>query len=111
MLDVERVPTSQITTVYNGMDVVATPRADHVGELRRELSLGTEPIILVVARLHEEKGHRYLFDAIPLVNSRIGPVQVLLAGEGPHDGEIRAAAQTAGVAHCVRFLGRVTYVP
>src|SRR4029078_11984166 len=40
-----------------------------------------------------------------------GPVQVLLAGEGPHQAEIEAAARERGLQDTVRFLGRVPYVP
>jgi glycosyltransferase involved in cell wall biosynthesis len=110
MIEVEKVPGAQITTVYNGMDVLAEASAEAVTSIRRELDLRPAPIILVVARLHEEKGHRYLFEALPVVIATVGPVQVVLAGEGPHRQELQAAAEACGVGPMVRFLGRVPYI-
>jgi len=59
-----------------------------------------------VARLHEEKGHRFLFDAIPAVRAQAGPVTFLLAGDGPIRAELEADVQARGLTDCVRFLGR-----
>lgn len=111
MMRVEKVPGSQITTVYNGMDLLSDPPAESVERVRRELGLGQKPVILMVARLHEEKGHRFLFEALPRIMAEAGPVQVLLAGVGPHQDEIAAQVQERGLQEAVRFLGRRQDVP
>lgn len=106
MIDTEGVPGGLITTVYNGMNPLGEPSAESVARVRRELGLGDEPVLLMLARLHEEKGHRFLFEALPEIESRVGPVTVLLGGEGPHRAELEAMARSRVIDSNVRFLGR-----
>lgn len=106
MIDREGVPGGLITTVYNGMNPLGEPAAESVARARQELGLGEEPVLLMLARLHEEKGHRFLFEALPEIESRVGPVTVLLGGEGPHRRELEAMARSRGIKSKVRFLGR-----
>ena len=106
MIDEEGVPASRITTVYNGMNPLSEPAAESVARVRRELGLGEGPVLLMLARLHEEKGHRFLFEAIPEIQSRVGPVTLLLGGEGPHRAELEEMARSQGLGNVVRFLGR-----
>lgn len=112
LIDVEGVPGAQITVVHNGMEPLTEPDAAAVEGLRRKLELRPgERVCLVVARLHEEKGHRVLFEALPRVQSEVGPVRVLLAGDGPHRGLLEAEAARRGLLPGVRFLGRRSDVP
>lgn len=111
MTEIEAVPSEHITVVHNGMEPLPVPEARRVAALRRELGLGSDPVLLVPARLHEEKGHRYLLEALPAVRERCGPVSLLLAGGGPHRGPLEEEARRRGVAGCVRFLGFRRDVP
>jgi glycosyltransferase involved in cell wall biosynthesis len=111
MIEVEGVPEHQITVVYNGMDLLGEPAPESVARVRQELGLGREPVCLMLARLHEEKGHRFLFEALPEILSRVGPLAVLLGGDGPHRGALEAEVRARGLQHCVRFLGRRDDVP
>lgn len=106
MIDMEGVPGDLITTVYNGMNPLGKPAAESVARARQALGLGQEPVLLMLARLHEEKGHRFLFEALPEIESRVGPVTLLLGGEGPHRRELEAMARSRGIEDRVRFLGR-----
>jgi glycosyltransferase involved in cell wall biosynthesis/GT2 family glycosyltransferase len=106
LTDVEHVPTEQITVVYNGMDPLHVPAAEDVDNLRLELGLLDEFVVLMLARLHEEKGHRYLFDAIPSILSHYRRVVFLLAGEGPHREHLEADIRERGLQDAVRFLGQ-----
>jgi len=63
------------------------------------------PILFAAGRLVRKKGFEYLIDALPLVHA---PVQLVIAGTGDLDQELRARAAAAGVADRVRFLGDVT---
>src|SRR5574342_994909 len=64
MTDVERVPEGKVAMVYNGAEPLPMPPPESVEALRRELGLEDETVCLVMARLHEEKGHRVLFKAL-----------------------------------------------
>lgn len=106
MTRVERVPESKITVVYNGMEPLPPPATERVDAVRSALDLNGAPVCLMVARLHEEKGHRFLFDAIPAIRRQVGPVTFLLAGDGPLRNELEADVKARGLESCVRFLGR-----
>lgn len=106
MIENEGVPGHKITTVYNGMNALEPVSPEAALKVRRELRLGEEPVLLMLARLHEEKGHRYLFDAIPEVLSRVGPITVLLGGEGSYRPVLEAEVRSRGLDKVVRFLGR-----
>lgn len=111
MVEVEGVSGEKITVVHNGMEPLRAPSAEAVDAVRRELGLGDERVLLMIGRLHEEKGHRYLFDALPAIRARAGRVRVLIAGEGPHRADIEADAARAGVRDAVEFLGRRNDIP
>jgi glycosyltransferase involved in cell wall biosynthesis len=111
MINVERVPDNKLTVVYNGAEAMRAPVPETVERLRAELSLGDQPVLLMVGRLHEEKGHRYLFAALAELNRDRPPLTVLLAGDGPHRARIEDEARKCGVFEQVRFLGRRAEVP
>jgi glycosyltransferase involved in cell wall biosynthesis len=111
MVEQEGVPAHQITTVYNGMNSLREPSRVDIEKVRRELGLGDEPVLLMLARLHEEKGHRFLFEAIPEILATVGKVTILLAGEGPHRSDLEREVRARGLQNTVRFLGRRTDVP
>jgi glycosyltransferase involved in cell wall biosynthesis len=111
MTDVERVPERKVVTVYNGAEPLPTPNRESVAALRRELSLRDETVCLMMARLHEEKGHRVLFEALPGVLPHVGPLVVLLAGDGPERKQLELAVRRRGLASVVRFLGQRHDIP
>ncbi len=111
MTDVERVPEQKVVTVYNGAEPLPTPSSDSVAELRRELGVGDEAVCLMMARLHEEKGHRVLFDALPGILPHVGPLVVLLAGDGPEREQLKLEVRQRGLDSVVKFLGQRHDIP
>jgi glycosyltransferase involved in cell wall biosynthesis len=111
MCEIERVPENQITVIYNGMEQLRKPTPQSVALTKAELGLADETVCLVPARLHEEKGHRFLFDALPEIFARVGPLTVLLAGAGPDRMRLEAEARTRRLEKFVRFLGRRDDMP
>lgn len=111
MADIERVPESKVVMVYNGAEPLPVPSTSSVRALRHDLGLECEAVCLVVARLHEEKGHRVLFDALPRVLSHVDSLAVLLAGDGPHRAQLELEVQRRGLNSVVRFLGRRHDIP
>jgi glycosyltransferase involved in cell wall biosynthesis/GT2 family glycosyltransferase len=109
--DVERIPERKVVMVYNGAEPLPTPPPDSVKALRHRLGLDDEAVCLMMARLHEEKGHRVLFDALPRVLPQVGPLVVLLAGDGPHREQLESEVRLRGLDSVVRFLGRRDDIP
>jgi glycosyltransferase involved in cell wall biosynthesis len=106
MTDVEGVPARRVTVVHNGMRPLQEGSRESIERVSRELGVSRGAVCLVLARLHEEKGHRVLFDAVPRIVARVGPLTVLLAGDGPHRAKLEADAQRRGLQRIVRFVGR-----
>ena len=105
LTDVEGVPLRKIDVVYNGVELGPGPEQRRVDAVRSELGIGAETVFLVMARLHEEKGHRFLLDALPEVVKQCGPLTVLLAGEGPERRNLEQQIHGLGLGPTVRLLG------
>jgi glycosyltransferase involved in cell wall biosynthesis len=111
MTDIEGAPKDNITVIYNGMEPPPAPTSNDLMKLRLELMLQGEDVCLVVARLHEEKGFRVLFEALPRIQSSVGKLKVLVAGQGPHKTMLEQEVIQRGLSGSVRFLGQRDDVP
>jgi len=103
------IPNNRGRVVPNGID---PRRFDGVSpippkHLRKTLGLGEQvgPIIGTVARLHPQKGLSYLLQATRLLRMDFPKLQVLILGDGPLEGSLKAEAQRLGIASVVHFLG------
>jgi glycosyltransferase involved in cell wall biosynthesis len=77
-------------------------------ELDRFLAVLSRPggrVIGTVARLAEQKGLRYLLEAVPLVLGRYPDARFVLVGEGEAREELEALANALGVEDTVTFVG------
>lgn len=69
------------------------------------------PLAGMVAQLIPRKGHRHLLAALPAVLAKHPGLVVLVFGQGPLEGELRAAIDAAGLARQVRLMGFVDDLP
>lgn len=77
--------------------------------VRRELGLGSAPVVACVSRLVPRKGQDTLIRAWPRVLAVVPDAVLLLVGGGSDLERLTALARTAGVAHAVRFTGAVAW--
>src|SRR5215471_12553747 len=83
LIEVERAPQEKVRVVLNGIDFdrVRVSSPDSRERLRREFGGENEYLLLIAARLHPEKGHQYLFQALPKIRRGASkPVRLLVAG-------------------------------
>jgi glycosyltransferase involved in cell wall biosynthesis len=85
------------------------PAAADVARVRAELGAGDRPVVLAVGRLAAQKGFGVLLAAAAEWQQRDPRPLVAIAGEGPLEDELKAAAQRHGVE--ARFLGPRRDVP
>ncbi len=103
MIDVERIPERKIRVIPNGIPRSQPGARD---ELRKELGIaGKTPIVGMIASLRPEKRVDVLIDAVRSLAGRQQPFHVAILGDGPLADQLRSAAQTAGIADRVSFLG------
>lgn len=107
MIAVEGAPPGKVATVLNGVDFSRFPTAaPPKSELRREFGAEDAYLLVVPARLHPEKGHSFLFRALPQLRRRVpAPVVVVLAGSGPFEPVYRQELASLGCSDMVRFAG------
>ena len=100
------IPPERMPVLYNAVDVAPLAQAPVRDVARRELGLqGDAAVIGSVARLTEQKGHRFLLDALPALAEQFPGFRLLVVGDGPLDGALRAQAAALGISDLVRFLG------
>ena len=91
-------PAQKIQVIHNG--ITCAPIDLQPDPIERD----DRPVVLTVARLDEQKGHRYLFEAAV----QLPDVQFMLAGDGPLRSALEEQVRTLGLEDRVHFLGHRT---
>jgi len=103
----EGIPSEKVVVIPNGVDVSLFHPGDRRAA-RANLEIPQDAFVVAcVGRLSEQKGHRYLLDALDAVHAEIPSILCLIAGEGPLLGELETRAHQFGLAGVCRFLGLV----
>lgn len=97
----EYIAADRITVIHNGVD-------GNRFALRATAPHGV-PVIGMTSRLHSNKGHHYLFQALGLIKDI--PFKVVIAGDGPERSRLENQAKTLGISDRIQFLGLVHDVP
>ncbi len=103
----KRLEPDTITVIPNGRSTAGCRLEPAYAErLLAELGVAKgSPILGVFARLEEQKGHRFLLEALSAVKARVGAVTVLLVGEGVLRLSLEKRAAELGLAESVVFTG------
>lgn len=102
------VDRNRVEVIYNALDPerIRPVERETLARTRRELGVAEDArIILSVARLHPQKGHVDLLDAMPEVFARVPRAVLLLAGRGPLESELRARVERLSLSGRVHLLG------
>jgi glycosyltransferase involved in cell wall biosynthesis len=83
----------------------SAPDAADVRRLRAEFGLDGRFVIGTFARLHEEKGHRFMASALKQVRERVPNVLWLVVGEGPERAALERQLGEDGLAEAARLVG------
>jgi glycosyltransferase involved in cell wall biosynthesis len=96
--------------VHHGTDLALYERRDidlPVLRLVEAAAAGGRKVIVYAGRLEEQKGGRFLLEALPLVKARGPRFHVLVCGTGSLDDALRRQAESMGLAEDVTFTGFV----
>ena len=108
LAEVKRINPKRIEVIRNGRSMNQFERASLVVEdrLRRDLGIvDGETLIGVFGRLEEQKGHRYLLEALPEVLEVHPSCKVIFIGEGSLRKTLEESVQAKGLARYVLFTG------
>ena len=96
---------ARIQTVYNGVDLSAAPSQQARQTVRKELKVLQGPVLVTIARLTEQKGHRYLLQALPSLLETWPQLCCLFVGEGELRDQLYRLAVELAVERSCRFIG------
>jgi len=106
LIDTFHVPARKIEVVHNGISCEPF-NMPHDPQSCDSLTGSKRPLVLTVARLDAQKGHRYLLEAARLLPG----VQFALAGDGPERADLEEEARRLDVSEQVAFLGNRRDIP
>ena len=92
-------------TVYNGVDPSAFPSQPDRQTVRQELGTTQGPVLVTIGRLTDQKGHRYLLQALPRLLETWPQLCCVFVGEGELRDALHDMAIDLGVEHACRFVG------
>lgn len=99
------LPPEKVHVICNGVEPTRFAGGDGT-RLRKELGIPvSDPVVVSIARLEPQKGHRVLLEAIARLRREIPAVRLILAGEGSLRNALDQQALALGLQECVRFVG------
>ena len=106
------LPADRIEVVRNGIDVRdLTPQRSRQ-QARRALGIEEEALVLVeIARMTRQKGHRFLVSAISRMISSFPDLKCLFAGDGPQRPILEKQIRDLDIEDHFQFLGFRSDVP
>lgn len=101
------VADNDIIIIHNGIDVKKFESVSEIGKQEAKIKLGLNkwPVVGIVARLSDVKGHIYLIEAFKQVLEKIPDAHLLIAGEGKMKEALVNLAGRLGIS------GRVFFSP
>ncbi len=108
----DRIPPEKIQVIYNGIDLVKFQGFFEGGEVRKKFGVQPEDYLIgVIARLEEQKGHIYLFRALPQIIQEFSRVKVLIVGDGSLRAFLEERVRGMGLSSIVLFAGTQKPIP
>ena len=96
---------SKVEVIYNAVDFSQAAATTSRAAMRATLGLHAADLVVgIIARLTEQKGHRYLFDALART-PELASTHLLVIGDGHLRDELAVDVQSRGLAARVHFLG------
>ncbi len=101
------LPPKKVIVIRNGSDLGRfDPSARPPAGLRSGLGLDEhDPVLLVLARLEPQKGHRVLLDAMAAILREFPRARLICVGEGILRPALEEQAARLGLTESVRFVG------
>ncbi|GEA13873.1 glycosyl transferase family 1 [Moorella sp. E308F] len=102
-----QLPADKITIIPNGVysQNFRTGAVDPT--VRQRYAAPHEKIIFFVGRLVIEKGVQVLLEAMPKILSACPEAKLVVAGQGPMEGQLQNRARELGISHKVYFAGYI----
>lgn len=102
----EKIASRKLVTIPNGIEAAPFVHPIDPVEVRARVGLSpTDTMLLLGARLDEQKGMPFLIDAVAALAGRVRDLHLVIAGEGPLRDALIQQAAARGVGDRVHFPG------
>jgi glycosyltransferase involved in cell wall biosynthesis len=103
----ERVTERKISVIPYGqtLERFAAIKPERVAAVRQELQMAERLALVCVARLHWEKGHRFLLEAFAVLRDEGLEANLFLVGIGPDRDLLESLVRELDLENHVKFLG------
>jgi glycosyltransferase involved in cell wall biosynthesis len=111
----DRIDARKVVVVHNGIDVRRVESTLTREQARARLGIGENDLAIgCVARLEQQKGHRFLLEACAALRADAdlaARLRLLIVGDGRLRGELEIQARALALASSASFLGTRQDVP
>jgi glycosyltransferase involved in cell wall biosynthesis len=105
IIDKSKISAEKISVIYNGVNIKSQ---DDLHEQNPKMPFKIEDedrILMTVGRLHEQKGHCYLIQAVSKVRKEFPKVKLLVTGEGEEENNLKKLVKSLDLTNKVIFAG------
>lgn len=99
MLLANHIPQNKLSIIHNPIEIKKKEKTN----LKKELNINNEKVLLYAGRLAEDKGVQYVLESL----TNIKNVVYIIAGKGPFEEELRKIVYELKIENKVRFVGFV----
>ena len=101
------IPEKKVSVIQNGCSIERVdPQRAHPEGIRESLGFSnSDLVLLVMARLEPQKGHRILLQALSLLRAEFPSIRLICLGTGALKDELTKTARDLGLEKIVRFVG------
>lgn len=101
------IPEKKVSVIQNGCSIERVdPSGAHPEGIRESLGFSeNDLVLLVMARLEPQKGHRILLQALSLLRAEFPNIRLICLGTGALKDELTKIARDLGLENIVRFVG------
>lgn len=103
------VPEAKIQTIYNAINLEKMDEAfskHHPEEIRKRFNISPEAIVIgIIARIVEDKGHAYLYEAFKSVKKKLPNSHLMIVGDGNFRPQIDDWIRRDHLEDCVTMTG------
>ncbi len=101
-----KISSQKIKIIHNGIDLNFTHITKNKNDLKRQYNISSF-CLLFVGRLNEQKGIKYLINALPKVIKKLPKIKLLIIGEGPDKNKIKKQVQKLNLNQNIIFTGKI----
>jgi glycosyltransferase involved in cell wall biosynthesis len=107
LIEQKRIPATKVSVIQNGCSIERVdPSKARPQGIRESLGYSKDDLILIaVARLEPQKGHRVLLDALALLRDEFPNIRLICLGTGALQEELAQKTRELGMEDIVRFVG------